>query len=147
MVKAKEKWERNFEDICFDAKLLFDEKLTWKELSKIVIEKWEPLADIDIVTFDKIVKYEKDKRRVRKYGYLFNTELCAFCKKAELISGVSEYGKEGATCKACILDGRCFHHSWYINKIFHALLDETHLAFKYNIKQGVLEVKKLTKGK
>ena len=135
-----EVWERDFDDICADEGEVYSVDMSWKKAFKLVRQKWQPLVPLAAQALDEMKDKLNSDLAAGEVPYILSNALCAFCLKAAALAGTSDYGRAGAACMLCCLQGRCFDDAWRIKDIFVALRAEQYDEFRELIIEGLQEV-------
>lgn len=109
----------------------------------IVVQKWIAIKNLDDDECKRFAEWVRVRSNEMKMLYMNDTSLCAFCVKAEHESRTKDYGTNGATCAACVLNARCFDDSWVVKNIFVALLDGRFNDFRKLIERGINDVREM----
>jgi hypothetical protein len=119
---AAEKYDRSFAEIVADARVPYSTQNSWAQLAPILFEKWEAiggLSDEKLATLK--TRTDSQVAAKQEVPYLLRHDLCAFCLKAVAESRAVDYGVNGASCKACVLQARCYDGDWVVYQIFIAM--------------------------
>lgn len=135
-----ELWERTYEDLCREAGESTSSSLSWPRLYKILRRKFEPVVDLSDEKLVELRSRMDDRLARRRMLYLFDTSICSFCKRAAMESREADYGQTSRTCRACILEGKCFDANWVVMPIYRAIRTENYTLFRNLIRQGLRDI-------
>jgi len=136
-------WEKSFDDIQEDGHSIFQDSMNWGRCMALVNQKWNPLKNLSDEDLERFRQWVDKQVQETGMAYMNDTGLCAFCRKAEVESGTSDYGREGNTCALCILVGRCFDEGWVVRDIFIALHKGEWEAFRKLVEKGLEDVREM----
>jgi len=138
-----EKWERNYTEITADAGVTPRPSSTWRELLPVMRSKW----DLKNIATDKTAAFKVHEKSAGdtpgQVPYMLDHENCAFCQKASEGVIKPSYGLAGLSCKACVLECKCYDTAWVVPKIYFAMLAEDWKLFDILVAQGLNDIAKI----
>lgn len=140
-------WDRDFTDICTDARRLFNAESTWADLFPIVVQKWNPLRVLNDVKYAMLRQHLRVRIEGNLIARIYDNDTCAFCRKAVFLTKRRDFGVDGVTCRACILRGRCYRPLWWIQRFHRRLEAGRYAEAKDALLEGILECSQIIQGK